>query len=120
MRRLFFSLLLALSLAFGATASAWAAQDCPYKAAPAAHDCCPDDDASAMNDMADDGAPSHRDAPAKTCQLGQACRASVALAPLLQSITVVAATTEWRQVDRRDVREPASPLFAFWRPPRIV
>jgi len=120
MRRLFLPFLLALSLAFGATASAWAAQDCPYKAAPAAHDCCPDDDASAMNDMADDGAPSHRDAPAKTCQLGQACRASVALAPLLQSITVVAATTEWRQVDRRDVREPASPLFAFWRPPRIV
>jgi hypothetical protein len=120
MSRLFFSLLLGLSLAFGATASAWAAQDCPYKAAPAAHDCCPDDPASAMNDMADYDAPAQPDAPAKTCQLGQACRASVALAPLLQSIPVVAEITEWRQVDRRDVREPASPLFAFWRPPRIV
>lgn len=120
MRRLLFSVMLALSLAYGATANAWAAKDCPYKAAPAAHDCCPDDAAGAMNDMAEDGAPAHPDAPANTCQLGQACRASVALAPLLQSIPVAPESTEWRQVDRRDVRQPASPLFAFWRPPRIV
>jgi hypothetical protein len=114
MRRLWLTLLLAFSLAFGGAASAWAAQDCPYKQNPAsAHDCCPDD------------GPKDRsgDQPSKKqmdCQLGQSCRASIAVAPSMPSLTVAMVNRAHLARAPADADDPVALSFSFWRPPRTV
>lgn len=115
MRRLWFSILLVASLAVSATANAWAAQACPYKqaeSAAAAHDCCPDPKPSPQ--------PSDHHDTSMDCKLGQACRASHAVEPLVPTLAaihveVVAAVTE------RDLQgAPISLATGLWRPPRTV
>lgn len=120
MRRIWLSLLLAVSLALGATADAWASQDCPYKAAPAAHDCCPDGDAMTGGSAMGGDQPAHPEKPVKDCRIGQACRANPAVAPSLQAVSVVVEMTVSQPVDRHQAGAPAAPTSAFWRPPRTV
>lgn len=115
MRRLWFSILLIVSLAVGATANAWATQACPYKQVDAAvgvHACCPD--------QKPDPHPTDHHDKSMDCKLGQLCRASHAVEPLVPSLTaihveVVAAVTE------RDLQgAPISLATGLWRPPRTV
>jgi len=76
MRQRWFTVLLVASLVVTGTASAWAAQACLYKAAPAAsHDCCPQPP-SAPDDTSDHG-------KKMDCRLGQACRSAPAVTPQL-------------------------------------
>lgn len=115
MRRIWLSLLLAFSLAIGGVANASAAQNCPFKSASAAaHDCCP---GGAMKKMTDTG---HHSKKPVDCQLGQACRASVAVAaslPVLKSTLI----EEPSPAPVAANAQPAPTIsFAFWRPPRTV
>lgn len=115
MRRLFLSLLIAVSVAFGAVASASAAQNCPFKVAPAVmHDCCPD---GAMGKMS--GNDHHSKKPAD-CQLGQACRGSVAVAPTLPILGSAPAEIAMTAPVLATVERVSAVSLAFWRPPRIV
>jgi len=114
MRRLWFTILLAISLAFGGAASAWAAQDCPFKQAPVgAHDCCPE------NAAHHDGAPKPAKAPA-SCQLGQACRTVPAVTPLQLSIRISAGVVASALVPPVETFAPPAPFFSVWKPPRSV
>jgi hypothetical protein len=106
--------MLAFSIAFGGTASAWAAQTCPYNAAPAMHDCCPD---SAMSGMSGSG---HHSKKPADCQLGQACRASIAVAPNLPTLKVARVEPARPVFASADADGPAVLSFSFWRPPRTV
>lgn len=115
MRRIWLTLLIAFSLAVGGVASASAAQNCPFRSAPAAtHDCCPD---NAMKKATDTD---HHSKKTSDCLLGQACRASVAVAanlPVLKSTLVEGASP----APVASVAQPAPTVsFAFWRPPRTV
>jgi len=115
MRRLWFAILLVISLAFSATASAWAAQACPYKqvaATASVHDCCPDQQTK----------PKPGDHHGKTidCQLGQSCRASHAVEPFVSALMVanveIVVTAELRDQQA----PPQSVPSGLWRPPRAV
>jgi hypothetical protein len=118
MRRLWFTILLAVSIAFGGVASAWAAKDCPYKAVPAqAHDCCPE---GAMAGMQQRSGGDHDSKKAADCQLGQACRASSAVVPSLPMLMQIAAKPVAIVPVLVDAQSPPVVLFAFWRPPRTV
>lgn len=115
MRRIWLTLLVVLSLAVGGVASASTAQNCPFKSAPVArHDCCPD---GAMKKASD--SPNHSKKLAD-CQLGQACRGSVALAvslPILESVPTEGANPAPVVVI---VQQASTVSFTFWRPPRTV
>ena len=113
MRRLWLTLLLTFSLAFGGVASAWAAQDCPYKAKPETHDCCPE--GQGMKMPADNTSKKPAD-----CHLGQACRTSIAVAPILPMLTVVVLEPASLALPRVDADAPTALSFSFWRPPRAV
>lgn len=118
MRRFWFTILLAVSIAFGGVASAWAAKDCPYKAVAAqAHDCCPD---GSMGGMQQPSGGDHDGKKAADCQLGQACRASPAVAPSLPALTRVIAKPVAIVPVLVDAQAPPVVLFGFWRPPRAV
>lgn len=112
MRQVWFTILLCVSLAFSATASAWAAQACPYKAAIASHDCCPQPPAT----------PSDKSHHSKQidCKLGQSCRAAPAVAPELPVVAqaVVHVVEQPALADHDGVR--SSILTGLWRPPRSV
>ena len=115
MRRLWFAILLVMSLAVGATASAWAGQACPYKqaeAASASHDCCPDQQPAPQ--------PSDHHDNSIECQLGQSCRATHAvepLVPILKSARVeVAVAISPRDQQAIHTTAPAG----LWRPPRTA
>lgn len=111
MRRIWFTILLAVSLACSATASAWAMQACPYKAAPTAHDCCPKPPT----------APDHSDHSKKIdCKLGQACRVAPAIAPLVPVVATAAISVVEQPVllERAGVR--SSVPNGLWRPPRTL
>jgi hypothetical protein len=113
MRRIWFTILLAVSLAISATASAWAAQACPYKTAPVtSHDCCPQPPA------APDDTPHH--SKQMDCKLGQACRLAPAVAPELPVIAAVAKPVSEQPLMRQHdgVRSPV--LTVLWRPPKSV
>lgn len=115
MRRIWFTLLIAVSVAFGAVASASAAQNCPFKTAPAAtHDCCPD---GAMDDMP--GNDHHAKKPAD-CQLGQACRGSVAVAPSLPILGSAPVEIAVAPPLLAPVECVSAVSLAFWRPPRTI
>ena len=111
MRRIWFTILLAVSLAFTATATAWAAQACPYKSAPVtSHDCCP------QPPVAPDDQSHH--SKQMVCKLGQACRVAPAVAPELLVVAAVAKpVSEQPLMSQHDaVRSPA--LTGLWRPPK--
>jgi hypothetical protein len=113
MRRIWFTILLVVSLACSATASAWAAQNCPDKAMPvASHDCCPQPPA----------APGDKPDKSKTidCKLGQACRAAPALTPQLPVIAtaLVRVVDQPALADHDGVRSTV--LTGLWRPPRSL
>src|SRR5690349_7354641 len=115
MRRLWFAILLVVSLALSATATAWAAQACPYKqavAAPAAHDCCPDQPAKAK--------PADHHGKAIDCQLGQSCRASLAVEPFAPVLTIANVEVVVPAVLLDQQAPPQSVPSGFWRPPRTV
>lgn len=115
MRRLWFTVLLVMSLAISVTASAWAAQDCPFKEAPAAaaaHDCCPDQEPTPD--------PSEHHGKSMDCQLGQSCRASHAVEPLVP-VLMVAHVEVIRAIAPRDQQDaPSSVASGLWRPPRVI
>lgn len=115
MRHLWFALLLVVSLALSATASAWAAQACPYKQAAvsaAAHDCCPGQQTK----------PKPADNHHKTmdCQLGQSCRASHAVEPFVPVLKVARVESVEAAVVRDQQPELQSIPSGLWRPPRAV
>jgi len=115
MRRLWFTILLAVSLALSATASAWAAQACPFKqaaASAATHDCCPGQQAK----------PKPADHHGKTidCQLGQSCRASQAVEPFAPVLTVAHVEIIEPAVLGDQQAPPQSIPSGLWRPPRTV
>jgi len=115
MRRLWFALLLVASLALSATASAWAAQACPYKQAAAsavAHDCCPDQQAKSK--------PTDHHGKTIDCHLGQSCRASHAVEPFVPALTVAHVETVEPAVLRDQQAPPQSIPSGLWRPPRTV
>jgi hypothetical protein len=115
MRRLWLTLLLAFSLAFGGVASAWAAQDCPYnKAAAGMHACCPD---GQMQQKSNSGHPAKK---AADCTVGQACRAAIAVAPTLPTLKVAAISPADPVIGMSDAGHRLPPSFSFWRPPRAV
>lgn len=113
MRRIWFTILLALSVACSATASAWAAQACPYKTTPAAmHDCCPQPPAT-PDDPSDHS-------KKMDCKLGQACRAAPAVAPQVPMVaTAVVGVTEQPAL-LEQTEAPSSVLTGLWRPPRTI
>lgn len=115
MRRILLTLLLAFSLAFSATASAWAAQACPYKQAAmsaAAHDCCPDRQTKPE--------PIDHHGTTMDCQLGQSCRASYAVEPIVPALTVVRVEIVEPAMLRDQQAPPQSVPSGLWRPPRTV
>jgi hypothetical protein len=119
MRRLWLTLLLALSVAFGAVASASAAQNCPFKTAPAAtHDCCPDGAPNAAMGKMSDG--DHHSKKPADCQLGQACRGAVAVAPSLPLLGSAPIERAAAAPILTVVQHVPAVSLAFWRPPRIV
>ena len=114
MRRIWFTLLLALAVACNATASAWAMQACPYKAAPSAHDCWPQPPATP--DKPDK--PDH--AKKMDCKLGQACRAAPAVAPQVAAVeTAPIAAIEQPALLEQTAARSAVPT-GLWRPPRTL
>lgn len=115
MRRFLFAILLVVSLALGATVSAWATQACPFKqtaASPAGHDCCPDQQTK----------PKPTDHHDKTidCQLGQSCRASHAVEPFVSMLPVAHVEIVEPAVLRDQQASPQSAPSGLWRPPRAV
>lgn len=113
MRQIWFTILLAVSIAFSATASAWASQACPYKAMPvASHDCCPQPPA-APSDTSDHS-------KQMDCRIGQACRAAPAVTPQLPAIAmaIVRVTEQPLMIHHDGVRSPV--LTGLWRPPRSL
>lgn len=115
MRRLWLTLLLALSVAFGAVASASAAQNCPFKSASATtHDCCPDGATGKMSDG------DHHSKKPADCQLGQACRGAVAVAPSLPLLGSAPIERAAAAPILTAVQHVPAVSLAFWRPPRIV
>lgn len=115
MRRLWLSLLLALSLVSSGVANAWAADDCPYlqNAVAREHSCCPDDAANTLSHHGDESD------KAPQCKLGQACRTTPMVTPL--AIPVVLPHTiplPVRLVDN-DKAVEGGPVFSLWRPPRV-
>ena len=115
MRQTWFSLLLIATLAGSATASAWAAQACPYKqtaAATAAHDCCPDQQTKPK--------PTDHDGETMDCQLGQSCRTSHAVEPFVTLLTVAHLEVGETSMLGDQQAPPKSVPSGLWRPPRIV
>jgi hypothetical protein len=119
MRRIWFTLLIAASVAFGAVANASAAQNCPFQSAHVAtHDCCPD--GAPNSEMGKMSGGDHHSKKPTDCQLGQACRGSVAVAP---SLPVLGSVLFKRVIARPALaagQHTPSVSFAFWRPPRTV
>jgi hypothetical protein len=114
MRRFWLTILSAFSLAFGGAANAWAAQACPYTASSAsAHDCCPDG-------MMKGKSGEHPAKKPADCQLGQSCRASIAVAASLPSLKVVVVIPARTTRAPTDADDPPARSFSFWRPPRTV
>jgi len=115
MRRIWFAILLVVSLALSATASAWAAQACPYKqaaASAAAHDCCPNQQTKPK--------PTDHHGNTIDCQLGQSCRASHAVEPFVPVLTVAHVEIVEPAVQRDQQTPPQSIPSGLWRPPRTV
>lgn len=113
MRRLWLTFLLALSLITGGVGSAWAASDCPYLKAPTLeqHSCCPD------GAMPDD-TPAPHDGKTMDCKIGQACRTTPAVTPLLFSQIVPHAAPMPVRIIANDRTATIGPVFSLWRPPR--
>ena len=109
MRRLWLTLMLALSLVASGFAGAAMAANCPMQA-EAQHDCCPDD-----------GAP---DAPAQGqmdgCVMGVACRSALSLAPSLNPVRLLATPIRLTEPVLGEPAPPSGPLVEFWRPPRTL
>lgn len=115
MRRIWFTLLLALSLAVSATASAWAAQACPFKQATdsaSQHDCCPDQKPTPQ--------PSDHHGKNLDCQLGQACRAAHAVQPMLPVLATTTLEIVVVAAPRNQQGVVQSVATGLWRPPRSV
>lgn len=115
MRRLWFAILLALSLVVSGTAGAWAAQACPFKQAPALalqHDCCPDQKQAPQ--------PANEHDKKMDCQLGQACRASHAVQAIQPVLTITTVETVVTAAPRNQPEAPQSIPTGLWRPPKSV
>lgn len=115
MRQMWFTILLALAVACSATASAWAAQACPFKATPEAamtHDCCPQKPAPSEQ---------HSEHSKKMdCKLGQACRSAPAVAQQIPMLTVVVVGVVAKPPLVEQTAAPSSVLTGLWRPPRSI
>ena len=113
MRQIWFTILLVASLVVSGTASAWAAQVCPYKVAPAAsHQCCPQPPV-ALDDTSDHG-------KNMDCRFGQTCRPAPALAPQLPVIATAVVRLIARPLAVHRVDVISSVPDGLWRPPRSV
>jgi len=114
MRRLWFAILLVVSLAVSATASAWAAQACPFKqaAAAASHDCCPDQKPEPQ--------PADHHDKSLDCQLGQSCRTAQAVEPLQPVLTIARAEVVVALAPRNQQPAPTAASSGLWRPPRTA
>ena len=116
MRRLWFAILLVISLAVSATASAWAAQACPYKQAgqlSASHDCCPGQKPEPQ--------PSDHHGKSLDCQLGQSCRTAHAVEPLEPMLTIASAEVAVAYLRAISSRSHTTAVpSGLWRPPRTA
>jgi hypothetical protein len=114
MRRLWFAILLVISLAASATASAWAAQACPYKQAAeaASHDCCPD--------QTPEPQPSDHQGKSLDCQLGQSCRTAQAVEPLQSVLTIARVEAVVALSPPTQQPAPTAVSSGLWRPPRTA
>jgi hypothetical protein len=116
MRQTWLTILLALAVACSATASAWAAQACPFKATPMAaamaHDCCP------QKPEVPDQSPHH--SKKMDCQFGQACRFAPAIAPQIPMLTVAVVSVVAKLPLVEQTGAPSSVLTGLWRPPRSI
>jgi hypothetical protein len=72
-----------------------------------------------MSDMADANGDHHPQKPAD-CQLGQACRGSVAVAPTPPSLKVAVIKLDQARPAFSAAEPPPALVFSFWRPPRTV
>jgi len=115
MRSIWLALLLSVAVACSATAGAWAAQACPFKATPEAamtHDCCPQKPVPAEQ---------HSEHSKKMdCKLGQACRSAPAVAPQLPTLTVAVVSVVAKPPLVEQTGAPSSVLTGLWRPPRSI
>ena len=115
MRRLWLSLLLALSLVSGGVANAWAAGDCPYlkDAAASQHGCCPNDGADVPSHPADGSD------KAAQCKLGQACRTVPMVTPIVLAVVLPHTIRLPVRLVDNDKAVEGGPVFSLWRPPRV-
>lgn len=116
MARVWLVLILAIALATGGIASAFAA-DCPMERSQTAsvHDCCPD------SAGADHGGP-RQDQKQKSdaCLFGMACRTAPAMAPTLASIALSQRGIRMAQPIASEPAKPSGPLQQLFRPPRTI